>query len=60
MTPLGFPLSSALYVASSIWYLKRSGALTALLSGILTGAFSYFVFIRLLGISLPLGTLFFG
>ena len=60
MTPLGFPLSSALYVAFSIWYLKRSGALTALISGILTGTLSYFVFIRLLGISLPLGTLFFG
>jgi len=59
MTPLGFPLSSGLYVAFSIWYLKRSGALTALVSGILTGAVSYFVFIRLLELSLPLGTLFF-
>ncbi len=59
MTPLGFPLSSGLYVAFSIWYLKRSGALTALISGILTGALSYFVFIRLLELSLPLGTLFF-
>ena len=59
MTPLGFPLSSAVYVAFSIWYLKRSGALTALISGIVTGALSYFVFIRLLGLSLPLGTLFF-
>jgi len=59
MTPLGFPLSSGLYVASSIWYLKRSGVLTALISGILTGTLSYFVFIRLLELSLPLGTLFF-
>jgi len=59
MTPLGFPLSSGLYVAFSIWYLKRSGALTALVSGILTGAVSYFVFIRLLELSLPMGTLFF-
>ena len=58
MTPLGFPLSSGLYVASSIWYLKRSGVLTAIVSGILTGALSYFVFIRLLELSLPLGTLF--
>jgi putative tricarboxylic transport membrane protein len=59
MTPLGFPLSSGFYVAFSIWYLKRSGALTALISGILTGALLYFVFIRLLELSLPLGTLFF-
>ncbi len=59
MTPLGFPLTSGLYVASSIWYLERSRVLTALLSGILTGAISYFVFIRLLELSLPLGTLFF-
>jgi hypothetical protein len=58
MTPLGFPLSSGLYVAFSIWYLKRSAVLTALLTGILTGALSYFVFIRLLELSLPLGTLF--
>lgn len=59
MTPLGFPLSSGLYVAFSIWYLKRSGVLTPLVSGIVTGALSYFVFIRLLELSLPLGTLFF-
>jgi putative tricarboxylic transport membrane protein len=59
MTPLGFPLSSGLYVSFSIWYLKRSGALTALFSGIVTGALSYFVFIRVLELSLPLGTLFF-
>ena len=59
MTPLGFPISSGLYVAFSIWYLKRSGVLTALLSGIVTGALSYFVFIRLLELSLPLGTLLF-
>ena len=58
MTPLGFPISSGLYVAFSIWYLKRSAVLTALFSGILTGALSYFVFIRLLELSLPLGTLF--
>jgi len=59
MTPLGFPLSSGLYVAFSIWYLKRSAVLTALMSGIVTGVLSYFVFIRLLELSLPLGTLFF-
>jgi putative tricarboxylic transport membrane protein len=58
MTPLGFPLSSALYVAFGIWYLNRSAVLTALFSGAITGVFSYFVFIRLLELSLPLGTLF--
>jgi putative tricarboxylic transport membrane protein len=59
MTPLGFPLTSGLYVAFSIWYLERSRVLTALFSGILTGVLSYLVFIRLLELSLPLGALFF-
>jgi putative tricarboxylic transport membrane protein len=59
MTPLGFPLSSGLYVAFSIWYLKRSALWTALISGIITGVLSYYVFGKLLELSLPMGTIFF-
>jgi putative tricarboxylic transport membrane protein len=59
MTPIGFPLSSGLYIAFSIWYLKRSALWTALISGITTGVLSYYVFGKLLELSLPMGTLFF-
>lgn len=59
MTPLGFPLSSGLYIAFSTWYLKRSAGWTALISGIVTGALSYYVFGKVLELSLPMGTIFF-
>jgi putative tricarboxylic transport membrane protein len=59
MTPLGFPLSSGIYVAFSIWYLKRSAVWTAVITGIVTGVLSYYVFGELLGLSLPIGTIFF-
>jgi putative tricarboxylic transport membrane protein len=59
MTPIGFPLSSGLYIAFSIWYLKRSAVWTALISGITTGVLSYYVFGKLLELSLPIGTIFF-
>jgi putative tricarboxylic transport membrane protein len=59
MTPLGFPLSSGLYIAISIWYLKRSAVWTAIISGIVTGVLSYYVFGKLLELSLPMGTIFF-
>ncbi len=59
ITPVGFPLSSALYIAFSIWFLKRSAIWTALIIGAVTGILSYYVFTDLLGLSLPLGTLFF-
>jgi putative tricarboxylic transport membrane protein len=59
MTPIGFPLSSALYVAFSIWYLNRSALRTALIIGIITGISSYYIFGKLLELSLPVGTIFF-
>jgi hypothetical protein len=59
MTPIGFPLSSGLYIAFSIWYLKRSAMWTALIAGLVTGALSYYVFGQVLELSLPMGTLFF-
>jgi hypothetical protein len=59
MTPIGFPLSSGLYVSFSIWYLNRSAVWTALISGIATGVLSHWVFGKLLGLSLPMGTILF-
>lgn len=59
MTPIGFPLSSGLYIAFSIWYLKRSAVWTALIAGLIIGALSYYVFGQVLELSLPMGTIFF-
>ncbi len=59
MTPIGFPLSSGLYITFSIWYLKRSAGWVALICGIVTGVLSYYVFGELLELSLPMGTIFF-
>jgi putative tricarboxylic transport membrane protein len=58
MDPLGLPLSTFLYLAFAIWYLNRSKWLTALLTALITGGLSYYVFIRLLGLSFPAGSLF--
>ena len=58
MDPLGLPLSTFLYLTFGTWYLNRSRWLTALLIGLITGLVSYYVFIRLLGLSLPAGFLF--
>jgi len=59
ITPLGFPLASGLYIAFSIWYLKHSALWTALICGAVTGILSFYVFYKVLGLSLPMGTLFF-
>ena len=58
MEPLGLPLSAGLYVSFAIWYLRRSRLVTALLTGGITGVVSYFLFIRFLELSFPIGTLF--
>jgi hypothetical protein len=60
MNPLGLPLSTFLYVTFSIWYLKRSKWLTAIVTGLISGGLSYYVFIRLLKLSFPEGFLFGG
>jgi hypothetical protein len=60
MNPLGLPLASFLYIAFSTWYLKRSKWPTAILIGLITGVVSYFLFIRLLALSFPEGSLFGG
>ena len=46
MNPLGFPLSTFLYVTASIWFLKPSKWITAILIGLIFGFISYYVFIR--------------
>ncbi len=58
MNPLGLPISTFLYVTFSIWYLKRSKWITAIVTGVIFGIVSYYVFIRLLGLSFPEGFLF--
>ena len=58
MNPLGLPLSTFLYVTFSIWYLKRSKWLMAIVISLITAVISYILFIRLLGLSFPAGFLF--
>jgi putative tricarboxylic transport membrane protein len=60
MNPLGFPLSTFLYVTCSIWFLKPSKWVMAILIGLIFGFISYYVFIHLLKLSFPLGFLFEG
>jgi putative tricarboxylic transport membrane protein len=58
MNPLGLPLATFLYIAFSIWYLKRSKWLMAIVISLITAVISYTLFIRLLGLSFPAGFLF--
>jgi putative tricarboxylic transport membrane protein len=58
LNPLGLPLATFLYLAFSIWYLKRSKWLMALVISLITALTSYYLFIRLLGLSFPVGFLF--
>jgi len=58
MDPLGLPLASFLYIVFSIWFLNRSKWLTGIVIGVITGLVSYYLFIRLLALSFPEGSLF--
>jgi hypothetical protein len=60
MNLLGLPLATFFYITFSIWYLNRAKWLTALLTGLICGIASYYVFIRLLGLSFPEGFFFKG
>jgi putative tricarboxylic transport membrane protein len=60
MNLLGLPSATFLYIAGSIWYLKRAKWITALLTGLACGILSHYVFISLLGLSFPEGILFKG
>jgi putative tricarboxylic transport membrane protein len=57
MDPLGMPITTGLYVAGAIWYMDRKRILTALLTGAGSAVVVYYLFIRLLGLSFPLGPL---
>jgi uncharacterized membrane protein YfcA len=55
MEPLGLPLSTFLYIAIAVWYLKKTKWLNALIISLATAATSYYLFIRLLELSFPVG-----
>jgi len=57
MDPLGMPISTGLYVAGAIWYMDRKRILAALLTGAGSAIIVYSLFIRLLGLTFPLGPL---
>jgi putative tricarboxylic transport membrane protein len=57
MDPLGMPIATALYVAAAIWYMDRKRVLAALLAGAGSAVIVHYLFIRLLGLSFPLGPL---
>ena len=51
------PIATGLYVAGAIWYMDRSRILSALLAGAISSLVVHYLFIRLLGLSFPLGPL---
>lgn len=55
---LGTLLATTLFVGGLVWYLRRSGPLSALFIGVASGLTLHFLFIRYLELSLPLGALF--
>ena len=55
---LGTLLATTLFVGGLVWYLRRSGPLSALIIGVASGLTLHFLFIRYLELSLPLGVLF--
>ena len=57
MDPLGMPITTALYVAGAIWYMDRKRILAALLTGAGSAVVVYYLFIKLLGLTFPLGPL---
>jgi putative tricarboxylic transport membrane protein len=57
MDPLGMPITTGLYVAGAIWYMDRRRVLTALLTGAGSAVVVYYLFIRLLELTFPLGPL---
>ena len=58
MDRLGLPLATFLYLFFSMVYLKRSKWLLALVISLITAVISYYLFIHLLGLSFPTGSLF--
>jgi putative tricarboxylic transport membrane protein len=57
LNPLGMPIATVLFIAFLVWYLGRTGLVYAALVGLASGATVFFLFIRLLELSLPAGPL---
>jgi putative tricarboxylic transport membrane protein len=57
MDPLGMPITTGLYVAGAIWYMDRKRILAALITGAVSAVVVYYLFIKLLGLTFPLGPL---
>ena len=57
--PLGMPISTALYISFSVWYLwiGRHSIIFAIITGLISGAVVYYLFIHLLELSFPVGPL---
>jgi putative tricarboxylic transport membrane protein len=57
--PLGMPIATALYVAFAVWYLwiGRHAILYGIITGLLSGATVFYLFIRFLELSFPIGPL---
>jgi uncharacterized membrane protein len=57
--PLGMPIATALYVAFAVWYLwiGRHAILYGIITGLLSGATVFYLFIRFLELSFPIGLL---
>ena len=59
MNPLGMPISTALYIAFSVWYLRRGRhrVLVAVTTGVISGVVVLYLFIHFLELSFPVGPL---
>ncbi|HTU02078.1 MAG TPA: tripartite tricarboxylate transporter TctB family protein [Candidatus Sulfotelmatobacter sp.] len=55
MEPLGFPITTAMFVASLSWYLGRYRAWISVVLGLATAVVVHFVFIEFLSLGFPLG-----
>lgn len=56
---LGMPIATAIYVAFAVWYLwiGRYAIIYGILTGLASGITVYYLFIRFLGLSFPVGPL---
>jgi hypothetical protein len=57
--PLGMPIATVLYVSFSVWHLwiGRHPIIYALITGLLSGAVVYYLFIHFLELNFPMGLL---
>ena len=56
-SPLGFPISSAVFVVAGAWILGSRSTVRDAFVGVVLGGVTYLVFTRLLGLELPAGPL---